>query len=274
MQLEDHHGDVIRKSRIAAGVAAAEMAAVAGLSTEDYALLEGSGRCAGEPDYVAIAKPLGLDGQKLQRLASGWLPQPVDEGRWRHLRMFATSGSGMTVNCFLIWDDSTREAAVFDTGWDGAPLLAVAAEHQLDLKHLFITHSHTDHIAAIPDLRKHFPNLRMHSNSRNAPKAQHLAAGETFQIDSLTVAYRETPGHAEDGVTYVITGWPDDAPPVAVVGDAIFAGSMGGAKAQALLAKAKIREHILSLPSETLICPGHGPYTTVGGELANNPFFP
>jgi len=60
---------------------------------------------------------------------------------------------------------------------------------------------------------------------------------------------------------------------VAVVGDAIFSGSMGGAKQFGTLAKQKVREQILTLPSETLICPGHGPLTTVGQEKANNPFF-
>jgi hydroxyacylglutathione hydrolase len=274
MPLEDHHGDVLFKSRISAGLQPAEVAQVAGLSPEAYAQFESTGRVATTPDYDALARLLDLDAVKLKRLSDGWEPQPVDVSRWRRLRMISTSGSGMTVNCFLVWDEITREAAAFDTGWDGAPILALADENQLDLKHLFITHSHTDHIAAIPDLRQRFPGVRMHSNARSAPKAQHLQPGETFRIGSLQVEWRDTPGHAEDGVTYVLTGWPDGAPPVAVVGDAVFAGSIGGPKQHAALAKRKIREQIFSLPPETLICPGHGPFTTVGEELANNPFFP
>jgi glyoxylase-like metal-dependent hydrolase (beta-lactamase superfamily II) len=58
-----------------------------------------------------------------------------------------------------------------------------------------------------------------------------------------------------------------------VVGDAIFAGSMGGARELADLAKRKIRDQIFSLPEESLICPGHGPVTTVGEEKEHNPFF-
>lgn len=274
MTLEDHHGDVLFKARISAGLHPAEVATATGLSLTAYQQLEQSGQCEGSPDYPAAAKLLGLDGAKLARLAAGWLPLAVDPGRWRQLRMISTSGSGMTVNCFLVWDEATRAAALFDTGWDGAPVLQLADEHQLDLQHLFITHSHTDHIAAIPDIRKRFPGVAMHSNSRNAPKAQHLAAGAEFELGSLRIAWRDTPGHAEDGVTYVITGWPGDAPPVAVVGDAIFAGSIGGPKQFAELAKRKIREQIFSLPPGTLICPGHGPFTTVGEEQANNSFFP
>ena len=84
---------------------------------------------------------------------------------------------------------------------------------------------------------------------------------------------RLTPGHAGDGVTYVIENWQGDAPAVAVVGDAIFAGSMGKDFRTPELAQAKVREEILSLPEETLICPGHGPLTTVGEQRLHNPFF-
>jgi len=58
-----------------------------------------------------------------------------------------------------------------------------------------------------------------------------------------------------------------------VVGDAIFAGSIGGARENLDLARQKIREQIFSLPAGTLICPGHGPLTTVGAERAHNPWF-
>ena len=63
------------------------------------------------------------------------------------------------------------------------------------------------------------------------------------------------------------------APHVAFVGDSIFAGSMGGAPAHGPLAKQKVRDQILSLPADTLLCPGHGPLTTVAEEKAHNPFF-
>jgi glyoxylase-like metal-dependent hydrolase (beta-lactamase superfamily II) len=113
----------------------------------------------------------------------------------------------------------------------------------------------------------------MHLGSRNAPVAQRLQPGEAFQVGGLQITHRETPGHAEDGVTYLVTGWPDNAPPVAVVGDTIFAGSMGNGNGAWDLAKQKIKDEILSLPPETLLCPGHGPLTTVAEETAHNPFF-
>jgi glyoxylase-like metal-dependent hydrolase (beta-lactamase superfamily II) len=60
---------------------------------------------------------------------------------------------------------------------------------------------------------------------------------------------------------------------VAVVGDAIFAGSIGRGNTSWDLARQKVREQIFTLPDTTLICPGHGPLTTVGEEKENNPFF-
>jgi glyoxylase-like metal-dependent hydrolase (beta-lactamase superfamily II) len=89
----------------------------------------------------------------------------------------------------------------------------------------------------------------------------------------LRISHRETPGHAADGVTYIVGAWPGDPPSVAIVGDAIFAGSMGRGNDSWEVARQKVREHILSLPPETLICPGHGPLTTVAEEEAHNPFF-
>ena len=77
--------------------------------------------------------------------------------------------------------------------------------------------------------------------------------------------------YAEARGANVITGL---AQPVAATGDAIFAGSMGGGVVSYLDALANNRKHILSLPNETVLCPGHGPMTTVDEEKRHNPFFP
>jgi glyoxylase-like metal-dependent hydrolase (beta-lactamase superfamily II) len=63
------------------------------------------------------------------------------------------------------------------------------------------------------------------------------------------------------------------AQPVAAVGDAVFAGSMGGGGVSYPDALRTNREEIITLPDNTIIAPGHGPLTTVGEEKKNNPFF-
>ena len=76
--------------------------------------------------------------------------------------------------------------------------------------------------------------------------------------------------HSKGAITYVISGL---AMPVAIVGDAVFAGSMGGGGVSYEAALATNRKEILTLPDETILCPGHGPLTTVGEQKMHNPFF-
>ena len=60
---------------------------------------------------------------------------------------------------------------------------------------------------------------------------------------------------------------------MAIVGDSMFAASMGGGAVSYQDALRNNLEKILTLPDETIVCPGHGPLTTVGKEKRENPFF-
>ena len=148
----------------------------------------------------------------------------------------------------------TREAALFDTGWDAAPIFKEIDDNKAELKHLFLTHTHEDHIAALADVRQRFPKVKLHSSSKSAPPEQRNRANDFTHLGSLRITNRDTPGHAEDGVTYIIGNFPDDAANVAVVGDCIFAGSIGRGFQSTELLKQKIREQIFSLQPDTLIC--------------------
>jgi glyoxylase-like metal-dependent hydrolase (beta-lactamase superfamily II) len=273
MNLEDHLGDIIRKARMMSNVPAPKTAQAAGLSETELAALEESGQVIKQPNFPALASLIGLDAGKLEGIANGWQPAEKDLSRWRELRVFTTTAEGMAVNCYLVWDEVSREAALFDTGWDARPILDCIAEHQLQLRHLFITHTHHDHIAALGAMREAFSKAHVHSSARSVPVEQRNQPNEITHLGGLRVTYRETPGHAEDGVTYLIANWQKDAPQVAIVGDAIFAGSIGRGNQSWELAKQKVREQILTLPPDTLLGPGHGPLTTVAEEQAHNPFF-
>jgi hydroxyacylglutathione hydrolase len=273
MNLEDHLGDIIRKARAMNNVSTSAAAGAAGISENELSALEESGKFSGNINFFALGNLIGLNPQKLEAIANGWLPSPEDLSGWHEIRVFTTAGDGLTVNCYLVWDEVSRDAALFDTGLEAKPILDCIAENQLQLKHIFITHSHWDHVEALPKIREAWPKVRIHSSSKNAPVDQRNKNAEIVHLGGLRVTHRDTPGHAEDGVTYMVGNWQEDAPLIAIVGDAIFAGSMGGAKENGALAKQKIREQILSLPTETLICPGHGPLTTVAEEKEHNPFF-
>src|SRR5436189_4253131 len=140
MNLEHNIGDIIRKGRLATNTTPASAAAAAGLTEAELAAIEESGKISKQPNWAALGKTIALDPIKLQRIASGWKPSGIDVSLWRELRQITTAGDGMTVNCYLIWDEVSREAALFDTGFDAAPVFQIIDENGLNLRHLFITH--------------------------------------------------------------------------------------------------------------------------------------
>jgi glyoxylase-like metal-dependent hydrolase (beta-lactamase superfamily II) len=273
MNLEDHLGDIVRKARSMSKVSPADAARSAACSEAELAGMEQSGTAPKGVDFVSLGKAIGLDGSKLQTLAQGWTPSAKDLSTWREFRWISTTDGDMAVNSYLVWDEVSKEAALFDTGWVADEVFRTVEKEGLQLRHIFITHGHEDHIAALGDIRAKFPKARLHAGGKNVPVDQRNRPNDFIHLGSLRITNRETPGHAEDGTTYVIGTWPEDAPHVAIVGDALFAGSMGRGNQSWDLARQKVREQILSLPPETLLCPGHGPLTTVAEEKAHNPFF-
>jgi glyoxylase-like metal-dependent hydrolase (beta-lactamase superfamily II) len=271
MTLEDHLGDMVRKARAMHGVRASEAAAALGLTEVEWETFEQTGRMPREVDWKAVARRVGLDPVKFESIARGWRPQVPALERWQVLRRFTTRQGDNEVHAYLIWDVETLEAALFDTGWDVSEILEVVETQGLRLRYLFLTHGHADHVAGVGRLQDELEDLEVRAHPTPAPRD--LPGEEGLPVGRLRIWFRPTPGHAPDGVTYVVRGWPGEAPPVAVVGDAIFAGSLGRGNQSWELTRQAVRDQILSLPPETLLCPGHGPLTTVAEERAHNPFF-
>lgn len=245
----------------------------AGINADSLAQFESEGTKPSEAHWESLCQGLQLNFNKFKSILDGWTPRHVPVDSLVQLRQIMTDDGGMEVNAYLVWDTNSREAALFDTGWNPSPIEQCIKEAGLDLKHLFITHQHHDHIAAMTPLRKVYPEIQLWAQGQGVPKQNRVSEGQRFSLGTLNIEARLTPGHAPDGVTYVIDGLSGDFPRAAIVGDAIFAGSMGGAPVHFELAKTKIREAILSLPHPTLICPGHGHLTTLEEELSHNPFF-
>lgn len=271
MPLEDHAGDILAKARKAAGLSLDQAAALCGGLPAELEAFEESGM--GDPRrWLPVAGRVGLDTAKFEGVARGWVPPPIELSAWRELRRITTTQK-YDVHCYLVWDEATREAALFDTGWDAAPALRLIESEGLALVHLFLTHTHDDHVAGLRAVRERHPGARLHSSAKSAPLAQRNKPQDFYQVGGLRISNRATPGHSEDSVTYLIGNFPEDQPGVAIVGDALFAGSMGKGFYSAEMGRQSVRDQILSLPGETLLCPGHGPATTVAWERAHNPFF-
>ncbi len=266
--LEDFFEDIIAKAMRGRRISEAELAARTGVAPDVLSRL-----CRGEfCDESALAKvatALSLSPRALAMSASRvWSPRPVTlEG----LEMFNLPYRDMRVNAFLVWDPATKAAAYFDTATDAAPLVAKARALDVKVEALFLTHTHNDHVAALEALRSTFPEAKAYSNQEEPwPGTETFAEGAEFTIGSLRVGTRTTSGHSPGGTSYVVEGL---ARPLALVGDALFAGSMGGGLVSFEDAWRNNREKILTLSDETILCPGHGPLTSVGEEKRNNPFF-
>ena len=267
--IEDFNEDIVGKAMRGLQITTPQLSASTGIPESAIsAILDGS---SNDPASLrAIAPALNLHAEKL--VNADWQPQPVAV---TGLATFNTRWHDMRVNAFVVFDPATKAAAIFDTGADCTPILDFIKTEQLRVVAIFITHTHADHVADIhrlQSLTSHPPTFinslefRLFDASANA-----MNEGDTFKIGSLRLRTLLTNGHAVGGNSYVIEGLER---PLAIVGDSLFARSMGGGKVSYADALKNNREKILTLSEDTVICPGHGPLTTVAEERAHNPFFP
>lgn len=219
-----------------------------------------------------LARALELGPRALIALAEGkYTPHatPPGTGFFQANTVF----DDMTVNAYLVWDPETKLAVAFDTGADAAPLVKEIERQELTLQDIFLTHTHIDHVMELDRLcEKVGGSIGIHvSEAEPLEGAVPFQPGVTFSLGRLQIETRDTSGHSPGGTSYHIHGLNA---PLVIVGDALFAGSMGGTRSDYQAALRRIRDNILSAQDNTTIAPGHGPLTTVKEEKMNNPFFP
>jgi hydroxyacylglutathione hydrolase len=265
--LEDNVSDIIGKAQRGLGISDSQLAERAGISAEAIRKLR-DGDSSGEV-IERVAPVLKLGSAALRKLATGkWEPEAI--ASIDGLAMFNTTYGDMTVNAFLIWDPTSRDAVAFDTGADCSAMLKRVKDEDLKVELILLTHAHPDHVADLRRLRKATHAPVYISELEPEQGAESIAEGKHFKVGTLAIEARLTSGHSPGGMTFVVTGLEH---PIAVVGDSLFAGSMGGGNISYEDALRNNREKILTLPDETIVCPGHGPLTTVGKEKRDNPFF-
>lgn len=172
------------------------------------------------------------------------------------------------VNTFIVGCEETRQCVLIDAGADSGEYDAFLAEQNATLTGIFLTHIHWDHVDGLPELQSRF-DVPVWSMTGEYPNSQSVDEGDSIPIGNLTTRIVRTTGHTPNSLTLIVNER------IAFVGDAIFAGAIGGTTDDALKQEEirLVREHVLSLPDDVLICSGHGPLTTVAIEKAGNPFF-
>ncbi|HEY1791923.1 MAG TPA: MBL fold metallo-hydrolase [Opitutaceae bacterium] len=267
--IEDNASDIISKSQRGLGIADAELCRLAGVSEEDLARVK-SGQLI-DAVIRRVARHLRLNPDALETLAhSRWYPEaPV----FPHgFAIFNTRFGDMAVNSYLVWDGRARAAAAFDTGADCQAMLDTLRSEKLRLQSIFLTHTHEDHVADLERLAGE-TGAEVWASEREPsarPGAKTFGDNAHFHVGGLAIKTLYTWGHSPGQTTFYVTGL---SYPLAVVGDSLFAGSMGGSAEHFEDQRRNDAERILTLSRDTVLACGHGPLTTVGQEKRHNPFF-
>ena len=270
--LEDSVTDIIGKAQRGLELSDDQLATKLAIPNSE---LEAIKRVKDQPfeKVEKLAQALGLGPKTLVALADGKYNPTVTLPKTGFFQANTPFGDDMRVNAYLVWDPETGLAAAFDTGADCTPLVEELKKRNLTLQDVYLTHTHVDHVIELDRLiEKAGGSVGVHVNEAEAiDKAATFKPGVTFSLGKLHIETRDTSGHSAGGTTYHIHGLDR---PLAIVGDALFAGSVGGIKSDYRAALKRIRDNILSAQDNTILAPGHGPLTTVIQEQTSNPFFP
>ena len=172
-------------------------------------------------------------------------------------------------NCWLAACAETLQAMIIDVPTDDPRIFRYLDAHGLRLAGVFITHAHYDHVGDLEALLAGHPvPVYAAVPLPGGMRTVIVKTGHEIALGAMKGRVVETPGHTPESVSLILPG-------AVFTGDALFCGSIGGTtndrdKQREIGA---VREHILSLPEDWLICAGHGPSSTIGVERDFNPFF-
>ncbi len=196
-------------------------------------------------------------------------------------------------NTYLLYREGVTSCVVVDPGLEPEKIVKALEERKLQVAAILNTHGHSDHIAGNGTMKQMWPDAPLVIGHGDAEKLtdpnKNLSApfglalvspeedatvkgGDVYSAADIDFEVRETPGHSQGHVVFVVK---DGTRIIVLGGDVLFSGSIGrtdfpdGSFADL---KRSIEEQLFTLPTDSIILPGHGPTTTVGDEIESNPF--
>jgi hydroxyacylglutathione hydrolase len=193
-------------------------------------------------------------------------------------------------NTYIVADPETKEAIVIDPSWDGANIAKTAEEQGWQIKEIWLTHAHFDHIGGIADLVKALPEtppIYLHNDDYDlwkmdgggarfginidpGPEPESLEHGQILKVGKFSFEARHTPGHRPGHSVFYCA-----EASTLFSGDLLFYRSVGRTDLPGgdwATLEESIREQVYVLPDETQVYSGHGDATTVGDEKRKNHF--
>lgn len=191
-------------------------------------------------------------------------------------------------NCYILGDESSREALVIDPGDEPDRILAFIQEKELALKYIICTHAHYDHVGAVPEIKEAIGAVEIVIHEKDLDIYTHIEKqgmmwgveldplpspdilvkeGSILSIGNMKFEVLHTPGHTPGGICLYGEG-------LLITGDTLFAGSVGrtdlhGGNLQELRTSF---HRLMSMPDMIRVLPGHGPESTIGREKRENFF--
>lgn len=277
MPLEDDLCDIIKKARTGLKLSVGDVARLTGLPGADITALERGDQLNDRAELRAIANVLELRLTSLEQIVlEKWLPQPLP--MMPGIETVQGEISGYAVKGYIVHDGG--EAVLVDTAYNAEMMIEILESRRLRLVGICLTHGHADHAEGIQQLVTRWP-VPVYLGAEDLtllhwkPSEKQLAPpdhGRSIAVGRLSIRCLATPGHTPGGICYrVEMPWG----PVSFVGDTLFAGSIGRSNPAQLYHThlESVRRHVLTLPQDCLLLPGHGPGTTVREELDHNPFY-
>jgi glyoxylase-like metal-dependent hydrolase (beta-lactamase superfamily II)/rhodanese-related sulfurtransferase len=182
---------------------------------------------------------------------------------------------------YVIGDEQTGTAAVVDPQRDTDQYIAFAAEHALQIKHVFLTHLHADFVAGHLELRDRVgAKIYLGAAAKAAYVSIPLRDGDVLEFGRVRLKALETPGHTPESISIVVydLNASDTQPHAVLTGDTLFIGDVGRPDLRAALGWSaaelggmlfdSVHAKLLALPDQSLVYPAHGAGSLCGKAIS------